>query len=82
MGPSRPGRGYIRAMPVRPSRIGIGVLLGGVLVFFVGVIAQLSVTDGLAEVLWVSVSIVGAIVIVIGIVTLLRHHRRSFPPED
>ena len=66
----------------RPSRLGVAVLLGGVLVLFVSVIAQLAVTDGLAETLWVAVSIVGAILILIGIVVLVRHHARLGPPED
>jgi hypothetical protein len=65
-----------------PSRPGVALLLGGVLVLFVSVIAQLAVTDGLAETLWVAVSIVGACVIVLGIVVLIRHHGRSLPPED
>lgn len=69
-------------MPVRPSRPGVALTLAGVLVLFVGVIAQLAVTDGLAEVLWVVVSVVGAVLIVIGIAVLLRHHRASQPPED
>ncbi len=66
----------------RPSRPGVALLLGGVLILFVGVIAQLAVTDGLAETLWVAVSIVGAIVIVAGIVVLIRHSARLGPPED
>ena len=48
-------------MPARPPRAVLVVLLG-VLVLFVGVIAQLAVTDGLAETIWVLVSIVGALV--------------------
>lgn len=66
----------------RPSRPGVALLLGGVLILFVGVIAQLAVTDGLAETLWVAVSIVGAVVIVIGIGVLIRHGARLGPPED
>lgn len=66
----------------RPSRPGVALLLGGVLILFVGVIAQLAVTDGLAETLWVADSIVGAIVIVAGIVVLVRHGARLGPPED
>jgi hypothetical protein len=66
----------------RPSRAGVALTLVGVLVLFVGVIAQLAVTDGLAEVLWVVVSIVGAVLIISGIVTLVRHNARSAPPED
>jgi hypothetical protein len=66
----------------RPSRAGAALLLAGVLVLFVGVIAQLAVTDGLAETLWVVVSIVGALGIVGGVVVLLRHHSRMQPPED
>ena len=69
-------------MPARPSRPGVALTLGGVLVLFVGVIAQLAVTDGLAEVLWVLVSVVGAVLIIAGIVVLLRHQRRPSPPED
>jgi hypothetical protein len=69
-------------MPARPSRLGVALTLAGVLVLFVGVIAQLAVTDGLAEVLWVVVSIVGAVTIIAGIAVLLRHQRRLSPPED
>jgi hypothetical protein len=65
-----------------PSRAGVALLLGGVPILFVSVIAQLAVTDGLAETLWVAVSIIGAIVIVAGIAVLLRHASRSRPPED
>ena len=65
-----------------PSRAGVALLLAGVLVLFVGVIAQLAVTDGLAETLWVVVSIVGAIGIVGGVVLLVRHAARTHPPED
>jgi hypothetical protein len=66
----------------RASRLGVTTLLGGVLILFVSVIAQLAVTDGLAETLWVAVSIVGAVVIGIGIAVLVRHSARSQPPED
>ena len=66
----------------RASRLGVTTLLGGVLILFVSVIAQLAVTDGLAETLWVAVSIVGAIVIVIGITVLIRHAGRNMPPEE
>jgi hypothetical protein len=66
----------------RASRLGVTTLLGGVLILFVSVIAQLAVTDGLAETLWVAVSIIGAIVIVIGITVLIRHAGRNMPPED
>jgi hypothetical protein len=66
----------------RPSRSGVALLLGGVLVLFVGVIAQLAVTDGLAETIWVAVSIVGAVIIAIGIAVLVRHAARNTPPED
>lgn len=66
----------------RASRLGVTTLLGGVLILFVSVIAQLAVTDGLAETLWVAVSIVGAIVIVIGITVLIRHAGRGLPPEE
>ncbi|MGT2424834.1 hypothetical protein [Amnibacterium kyonggiense] len=69
-------------MPGRPSRSGVALLLGGVLVLFVGVIAQLAVVDGLAETIWVAVSIVGAVVIAIGIAVLVRHASRNAPPED
>ena len=69
-------------MPVRPSRAGVVLLLGGVLVLFVSVIAQLATTDGLAQTLWVGVSILGAVVIAIGITVLIRHHGRFSPPED
>jgi hypothetical protein len=65
----------------RASRLGVTTLLGGVLILFVSVIAQLAVTDGLAETLWVAVSIVGAVVIVIGITVLVRHAGRDLPPE-
>ena len=51
----------------RPSRADVALLLAGVLVLFVGVIAQLAVTDGVAETLWGVVSIVGAIGIVAGV---------------
>lgn len=66
----------------RPSRAGVALLLAGVLVLFVGVIAQLAVTDGLAETLWVVVSIVGAIGIVAGVAVLVRHASTNRPPED
>ena len=66
----------------RPSRPGVALLLAGVLVLFVGVIAQLAVTDGLAETLWVVVSIVGAIGIVAGVTVLVRHAGANRPPED
>jgi len=69
-------------VPGRPSRLGVALTLLGVLVLFVGVIAQLAVTDSLAEIVWVSVSIVGAFVIIAGITTLVRASRRSRPPED
>lgn len=69
-------------MPRSPSRLGVALTLVGVLVLFVGVIAQLAVTDGVAEVIWVLVSIVGAVVIIAGIVTLVRAARRNAPPED
>ena len=66
----------------RPSRSGVALALGGVLVLFVGVIAQLAVTDGLAETLWVAVSVVGALLIAAGVAVLVRHHRATHPPED
>jgi hypothetical protein len=66
----------------RPSRAGVALLLAGVLVLFVSVIAQLAVTDGLAETLWVAVSIVGAFGIVAGVIVLIRHQNRMRPPED
>jgi uncharacterized membrane protein HdeD (DUF308 family) len=58
------------------------VVLLGVLVLFVGVIAQLAVTDGLAETIWVCVSVVGALLIVLGIALLIRRANRLRPPED
>jgi cell shape-determining protein MreD len=69
-------------MPSRPSRLGVALTLLGVLVLFVSVIAQLATSDGLAQTLWVVVSIIGACVIVAGIATLIRASRRSSPPED
>lgn len=66
----------------RASRLGVVTLLGGVLILFVSVIAQLAVTDGLAETLWVAVSIIGAVVIGIGITVLIRHAGRNLPPEE
>ncbi len=69
-------------MPSRPSRLGVALTLLGVLILFVGVIAQLAVTDGLAEVLWVVVSVIGAFVIIAGIVVLVRASRRNAPPEE
>jgi hypothetical protein len=69
-------------VPSRPPRSGVALLLGGVLILFVGVIAQLAVTDGLAETIWVCVSIVGAFVIVAGIAVLVRHSAATRPPED
>ena len=54
----------------------------GVLILFVGVIAQLAVTDGLAEALWVVVSVIGAVVIIAGIVVLVRASRGNAPPEE
>jgi uncharacterized membrane protein HdeD (DUF308 family) len=68
-------------VPARPPRA-VLVVLAGVLVLFVGVIAQLAVTDGLAETIWVLVSIVGALLIVLGIVLLVRHANRLRPPEE
>jgi hypothetical protein len=53
-----------------------------VLVLFVGVIAQLATTDGLAQTLWVGVSILGAVVIVAGVAVLIRTSRNASPPED
>jgi cell shape-determining protein MreD len=69
-------------MPGRPSRLGVALTLLGVLVLFVGVIAQLATTDGLAQALWVVVSIIGAVVIVAGIATLIRASRNGAPPEE
>ena len=69
-------------MPSRPSRLGVALTLLSVLVLFVGVIAQLAVTDGLAEVLWVVVSVIGAFVIIAGIVVLVRASRGSAPPDE
>ena len=69
-------------MPGRPSRSGVALLLGGVLVLFIGVIAQLTTTDGVAQTLWVLVSVVGAAVIVAGIAVLIRRFQREHPPED
>ena len=66
----------------RPSRSGVVLLLAGVLVLFVGVIAQLAVTDGLAETLWVVVSIIGAVGIVAGVTVLVRRANADRPPED
>lgn len=66
----------------RASRLGVTTLLGGVLILFVSVIAQLATNDGLAMTLWVAVSIVGALVIVLGITMLIRHAARNSPPED
>ena len=66
----------------RASRLGVSTLLGGVLILFVSVIAQLAVTDGLAETLWVAVSIIGAVVIGLGIAVLVRHSARNSPPEE
>ena len=69
-------------MPSRPSRLGVALTLLGVLVLFVSVIAQLATTDGLAQTLWVVVSIIGAIVIAAGITVLIRASRNAPPPED
>jgi hypothetical protein len=66
----------------RPSRLGVALLLTGVVVLFVSVIAQLAVSDGLAQTIWVAVSIVGAGTIAAGIAVLVRHASRSAPPED
>lgn len=66
----------------RQSRSGIALTLLGVLTLFVSVIAQLAVTDGFQEAVWATISLLGAIVIVLGIVVLVRHHARSQPPED
>ena len=65
-----------------PSRLGVGLLLAGVLVLFVSVVAQLATTDSLAQTLWTVVSVVGAAGIVAGVVVLIRHHARTSPPED
>jgi hypothetical protein len=78
----RRGSGLPSSVLGRPSRPGVALLLAGVLVLFIGVIAQLSVTDGLVMTFWVIVSIVGAFGIVGGITVLVRHHARSMPPED
>ena len=56
-----------------PSRPGVALLLSGVAVLFIGVVAQLAVTDGLAEVLWVVVSVVGILLAAAGIALLVRH---------
>jgi hypothetical protein len=64
------------------SRPGVALLLGGVLVLVVGFVAQLATTDGLAQTIWVGVSVVGAVVVVAGVAVLIRHHARSTPPED
>ena len=69
-------------VPTRPPRLGVALVLGGTLILFVGVIAQLAVTDGLAEALWVVVSIVGALVIIAGIAVLVRVARRNGPPAE
>jgi hypothetical protein len=69
-------------VPGRPSPLGVALTLLGVLVLVVGVIAQLATTDGLAQTLWVVVSILGAVVIAAGIATLIRASRRNTPPED
>jgi hypothetical protein len=69
-------------VPSRPSRLGVALTLFGVLVLFVGVIAQIATTDGLAQTLWVVVSIVGAVVIVAGVTVLIRASRSAGPPED
>ena len=69
-------------MPGRPSRLGVALTLLGVLLLFVGVIAQLATTDGLAQTLWVGVSIVGAGVIVAGVAVLIRASHHAGPPED
>lgn len=69
-------------MPGRPSRLGVALTLLGVLLLFVGVIAQLATTDGLAQTLWVGVSIVGAGVIVAGVAVLIRASHHGGPPED
>lgn len=66
----------------RQSRSGIALTLLGVLTLFVSVIAQLAVTDGLQEAVWATISLLGAIIIVLGIVVLVRHHARIQPPED
>ncbi|MFD1721744.1 hypothetical protein [Amnibacterium endophyticum] len=59
-------------MPGRPPALGTALLLGGVLVLFVSVIAQLATTDGLAQTLWVGASIAGAVLAAIGIAVLIR----------
>ena len=69
-------------MPARPDRAGTALLLGGVLVLAVGVIAQLTTTDGAALTLWVLVSVVGAIAVVAGIAVLIRRFQRDHPPEE
>jgi hypothetical protein len=69
-------------MPSRPSRTGVALTLLGALVLFVGVIAQLAVTDGVAEAIWVVVSVIGVVVIIAGIITLVRHSRRNSPPAE
>lgn len=69
-------------MPSRPNRLGVALTLLGVLTLFVSVIAQLATTDGLAQTLWVVVSIIGAVVIVAGITVLIRASRSARPPEN
>ncbi len=59
----------------RASRLGVTTLLAGVLILIVSVVAQLAVTDGLAETLWVAAAIVGAVVI--GAAIGLRHRLRT-----
>ncbi len=63
-------------------RRGVALFLVGVLVLFVGVVAQLAVTGGLAETIWVVVSVLGGLLILAGIVVFARSFRDRQPPED
>lgn len=59
-------------MPARAPRAGVALVLVGIVVLFTGVVAQLAVTDGVAEVLWVLVSIAGGVLLALGIAVLVR----------
>lgn len=68
--------------PARPPRSLIALILGGVVVVFVFVVAQLATTDGLAQTIFVTLSAIGGLVVLVGVVLLVRFYQRQGPHED
>lgn len=77
-----PIRDYRRRMPARPPRSLIALIIGGVLMVFVFVVAQLATSDGLAQTIFVTLSALGGLVVLVGIVLLVRFYQRQGPHED